>query len=435
MKRLVISTLIVCMVACTKQDQFTLPQNAKGTGKLLTDWIAVHLRLIKNTTGLSHVAYSRHFAYTSIAFYESLVPGSPGHQSIAGRLQNLNNLPAPQTTQLCWIAAGNSAYASLMRFFYSGNKINLPIIDSLEAAENEQLVNIARYSQAAVTAGNEFGNNLAQAIINWSMQDGSANIHPPYVPPTGDSLWVPTPPAFAVPAAPYWGDNKTIISGSIDNTLAPAPIPFSVQPASPFYNMANDLFAASQNLTTDQKDMAGHWDDSPNGKYVTAFGHWASILSQMITKLDLSLIRSAAIYAGMSIAMNDASISCWKAKYTYNRIRPVSYIRLYLGSPDWTSFITTPAHPEYPAAHSTLSYAAATVLTHYLGNVPFTDHTYDNVGLAPRSYTSFIAAATEAGNSRFYGGIHFLPSIKAGAICGTAVSKNVLVALALRNDD
>ncbi len=435
MKRLLFPAFFVCMFACKKQEQFTPPQNAKSTGRLLTDWIGVHLRLIKNTTGLSHVAYSRHFAYTSVAFYEALVPSVAGQRSIAGKLENMNNLPAPTTTQLCWPAAANSAYASLMRFFYSGNKINPPVIDSLETAENTRLINTGKYSAASVSAGNDFGNSIAQAVISWSMQDGSATAYPPYVPPTGDSLWAPTPPAFAAPAAPYWGNNKTVIPGSIDNNLAPPPIPFSTQAGSPFYNMVNDLYVASQNLTDDQKNMANYWDDSPNGKYVTAFGHWASILSQMITKLDLSLIKSATIYASLSIAMNDASISCWKAKYTYNRLRPVTYIRLYLGNPGWNSLITTPAHPEYPAAHSTLSYAAAVVLTHYLGNIPFTDHTYDNAGLAPRSYFSFMAAAKEAGNSRFYGGIHFQPSIAAGATCGTAVSKKVLAALAFANND
>ena len=47
-------------------------------------------------------------------------------------------------------------------------------------------------------------------------------------------------------------------------------------------------------------------------------------------------------------------------------------------------------------------------------NVAITDHTYDFRGWTPRPYTSLFKAAEEAGISRFYGGIHYLPSINMG---------------------
>ena len=55
--------------------------------------------------------------------------------------------------------------------------------------------------------------------------------------------------------------------------------------------------------------------------------------------------------------------------------------------------------------------AAARVLGN---NVSFTDHTYDFRGYPSRSFNSLFAAGEEAGISRLYGGIHYLPSINTG---------------------
>jgi hypothetical protein len=56
-------------------------------------------------------------------------------------------------------------------------------------------------------------------------------------------------------------------------------------------------------------------------------------------------------------------------------------------------------------------------VTKVLGdNISITDHTYDFRGWAPRSFTSLIKIGEEAGMSRLYGGIHYLPSINAGLV-------------------
>src|SRR5262249_57782070 len=72
----------------------------------------------------------------------------------------------------------------------------------------------------------------------------------------------------------------------------------------------------------------------------------------------------------------------------------------------WTALLVAPNFPSYTSAHSTVSGAAAEVLTALFGDqyqftvsavsVPYT-----------RSFDSFDAAAAEAGRSRIYGGIHY----------------------------
>ena len=138
-------------------------------------------------------------------------------------------------------------------------------------------------------------------------------------------------------------------------------------------------------------------------------------------------------YVKMNVALMDAFNATWKGKYTYNVLRPVTYIQKHMGHADWNPLIVTPAHPEYPAAHASVSMAAATALTNALGdNVAFTDHTYDDLGLAPRSFRSIIDAGREAGLSRLYGGIHYRPSIDAGYQVGSKTASNVLAGINFR---
>ena len=190
--------------------------------------------------------------------------------------------------------------------------------------------------------------------------------------------------------------------------------------------MVKDLYDVSQSLTDEQKAIATFWDDAPNGKYLTVFGHWFSIFKQVIEIEKPELMKAAEAYLRLGITLNEAGISCWKAKYTYNLLRPVTYIRNYLGDPNWSSFISTPPHPEYSAAHATLSGSAGYALELAFGkNYHFTDHSYDLLGMSPRSYGSFEMAAREAGLSRLYGGIHYRPSIETGITQGKKVAENV----------
>ena len=102
----------------------------------------------------------------------------------------------------------------------------------------------------------------------------------------------------------------------------------------------------------------------------------------------------------------------------------VTYIRALI-DPAWTPLLVTPPFPEYTSGHSVQSSAAAEVLTKMFGQMPFTDHTHDDRGLAPRSFGSFIQAAEEAAISRLYGGIHFRPAIEKGLAQGWCIGQAV----------
>jgi hypothetical protein len=135
-------------------------------------------------------------------------------------------------------------------------------------------------------------------------------------------------------------------------------------------------------------------------------------------------------YALVGICLNDGVISVFKTKYVYNQVRPITYIRNVIGDATWLSFLTTPAHPEYPSAHSVVSAAASEALTAIYGNIgPFTDHTWDYLGFPARTFNTFRDIGIDAGNSRFYAGIHYQPSIDAGLNQGRTVGTNIISSL------
>ena len=194
--------------------------------------------------------------------------------------------------------------------------------------------------------------------------------------------------------------------------------------------MVNELYTISLSLSHEDSIIAKFWGDQPGNLNVPA--HATNILTQLIVTKKMNLFEAAAAYALHGIAMNDASISVFKTKYTYNQIRPISYIRNVFLIANWNSVIPTPPHPEYSAAHAVVSAASATVLERIFGqNYAFTDHTYDG-SYGTRSFNSFEDYAKEAGRSRLLAGIHYSPSIVIGLIQGRNIG-NMVNRLRLKN--
>ncbi len=425
-----------CFMACNKGDHF-YPPGSNDAGKFSSDvidkWITMQIRLMSNTTGVANVLFSRIYAYTGVTAYEAVAPGTLLGTEINRKINGLSNLPqADRFKPYYWPASVNAALASINRnLFPNASTADKASIDSLENALN------ALYSLEAneetITRSNAFGKAVADAVFNWSATDGIADVSDAYTPPVGPGLWVPTPPAFGKASTPYFGNLRTIITGDIDNTQPGAPTAYSEDPKSDFYQMVMQVYTAHENLTPDQTAMALFWRDIPG---VTTGGHWESILQQVLKITNSHLDKAAFAYALTGICNSDPSISCWKTKYTYNLVRPITYIQNVMGYTTWTPLLTTPAHPEYSSAHAVLSSATSDAFTVLFGNIgPFTDHTYDYLGFAPRTFSTFRAIGEDAGNSRLYAGIHYQPSINTGLAQGRKVAANIFAKLGLHLSD
>jgi membrane-associated phospholipid phosphatase len=164
---------------------------------------------------------------------------------------------------------------------------------------------------------------------------------------------------------------------------------------------------------------------------------WNRIAAQIAAARSLSLSENAHLLVLLNVAMADAAIACWDAKYRYVFWRPITAIRAgdtdgnASTDPDpvWTpwldSFPTgTPPHPEYPSGHSTLSGAAASVLAAAFGDdTSFT--VISDVRPGTRAFSSFSAAVAEIADARVFGGIHFRTSCVRANMLGQAVANYV----------
>jgi len=143
---------------------------------------------------------------------------------------------------------------------------------------------------------------------------------------------------------------------------------------------------------------------------------------------------NARLLATLNLAIADAIISCWDAKYHFEFWRPVTAIPLgdtdgnagTIEDPDWTPLIVTPAFPEYTSGHSSASSAAAAVLVDYFGDdtLFFLDSP-----AAPdwvRIFPSFSAALDEVADARVFAGIHFRTACHDGRIVGSEVADYIL---------
>jgi hypothetical protein len=417
--------LIISFIACRKSnDPFRESADPSFySSDVLDKWLTLEVRLYKNATGINNGAFARPFAYSGIAALESL---GQDDYSFQASLNGLTALPKPEKFKsYFWPASVNASLAEFNRSFFTSSNLTPPdlsAIDSLESAISNTFI---AENASVINRSAAFGKSIATDIFSWSQTDKyKENNAMPYTLIVGPGAWQLTPPAFAAPAGPFWGNDRPIISGSQKGTLPEPPIQYSEDPTSAFYKMAGDVYAASKVLTADQKAMALFWRDAPG---VTTPGHWLSILRQVIEQTNSHLDKACYAYALAGICANEARISVFETKYTYNLIRPVTYVRLVFQDTAWLPFIATPSHPEYISAHAVVSKAISVALETVFGDIgSFTDHTYDYLAFAPRSFNSFQAIAEDAGNSRFYGGIHFQPSIDLGIKEGQKVAFNVL---------
>ena len=152
------------------------------------------------------------------------------------------------------------------------------------------------------------------------------------------------------------------------------------------------------NLSDAQLAIAQKWNDGA-GTYSPP-GHWNDVALEYVRDAKMSEVRAARVFALLNMAMHDAGVGCWEAKFHYFNPRPSQLdasIKTQIGLPNF---------PSYTSGHSTFSSAAATVLTY----------------LFPAGGESFAAMRDEAGVSRLYGGIHYPADIAAGKAHGERIA-------------
>ena len=380
---------------------------------------------------------ARVYGISAVALYESIVSGTKSNRSLVGQLNGLGAMPVMHKNSLHWPTVANAALADTIRgLFPNVSAVSLANIQQLEqtfASQFEESLPGPKFN-ASVAHGKE----VAAAILSWCAGDGfSTNNNCPYVPAPVAGAWQSTPPAFNPnPLQPCWGLLRPMVLTSGTECPPVAHPDFSTDTTSEFYAAALEVHNVGLGLTPEQKTIADYWADGPVATGTPA-GHWIAIVSQIARNDELSLTEAAEAYARVGIAVHDAFIACWNAKFAFNLQRPVTYINQNIDA-NWTSYIVTPNFPTYTSGHSTQSGAAAQALTDIFGTKAFVDTTHTDHGLvppqSPRSFNSFNEAAAEAAVSRLYGGIHYTFDNNNGFSSGQCIGLKIQERVSFRTD-
>ena len=133
---------------------------------------------------------------------------------------------------------------------------------------------------------------------------------------------------------------------STENTLS-APIPYSTDASSAFFNSIKEVYNASLILTPEQRTHANYWRGTPDGS-APAYCYFILLKILIEHGNEAMLDKAAFAYCKIGITLSDAAISCFKENYQYNQLRPVTYIRNVIGHATWNSLIPAPPTPAYP---------------------------------------------------------------------------------------
>lgn len=354
----------------------------------------------------------RTFALVHLAMFDAV-------NAIQGGFRPYLPLPAAPPGASAEAAAASAAHGVLLRLFPTQQT-------ALDALLATSLAGIP--DGPAKTDGVAFGDLAAQAIYDARVNDNVLAPGPPFVNGTEPGAYRLTTPGPPQPV----------------NTGARSWVPFAMRSASQFrpgpppslqswtYARDFDLTALWGSATTTvrsaDQDQIARWHTEQ------AQFQFNRIARNETATDGRGLLAHARLFALLNLALADATTAVFDAKYTYLYWRPSTAIQHadVDGNPrtaqdaNWAPFLTTPPHPEYPAAHGAVQGAGMVVLSAYFGPRHGFDTTSPTVPGVTRHYESVAQFALEGAAARVFGGMHFVRSLIVGAQQGHAVGAWVL---------
>jgi len=423
----IILFIAVCNFSCKKPSpEEDVSLTKQYTSDVANEWFSL-LASTTRTNRYSSAPSIRIFAFSSIALYETVVTGMPSYQSIYKYFTN-NTIDVDPKKDYHWPAAANAALARISEKLIKNFAANADLtpLQQLEARFNTSFQTEVNPEQLQFSIN--FGKYVADKIYDWSTSDGTLTpegtlaICPPYVPLGTQGTWVPTPPGFFPAAGACQGNLRTFIPNIVNTTLPPPPVPYSTDPASDFYKMANEVYQTSLTLTPDEIKLAQSWNNfTPNFNNPS---HVLKLSSQIVAKEALNLSDAAVLYAKLNISMSDAIASVFKAKFHYALLRPITYIRGVMGHTSWNTVTPTPQHPAYPSATASNT-AGVSMLEKFFGNNYAVVDSTQQGWIGTWSYSSLDEFAKTAAKTKILAGHNYRFAVEAGITQGRMVANMV----------
>ena len=372
-----------------------------------------------NVPSTSPLVVTRNAAIVQAAVFDAL-------NGIERRYTSIHVEPAAPRGASRRAAVVQAAYAVLVRLYPSQAADLLAKRDAsllaITGGEDSDSLSIER--------GIAWGQQVADATWAWRLTDGITPAPPPFFGGMNVGQWRPTPPGFLSGAGVQFSYMTPWVINSPSQFRPAGPPALTSDRYTTDYNETKTMGSlTSLTRTADQTLFSRFW------AFSTASAYWNQIALTLADRDNLTLSKRAHLLASLDLAMADAAIGCWDAKYTYVFWRPVTAIPL--GSIDgnpataedlsFTSLLVTPNHPEYPSGHSCVSGAAGRVLSEAFGENTSFSVTSDAPEMAGviRSYGSFSAALDETKNARIFAGIHFRSACDDGQQLGVSVADYV----------
>src|SRR5271157_1289801 len=280
---------------------------------------------------------------------------------------------------------------------------------SLDAAYAASLAQIPEGS--GKTAGIGVGEEVAAKILALRASDG-ADAPNTYRPSTAPGVYVPT----TLPIGSQWGNVTPWVMERGSQFRPAAPPALTSAEWARDYNEVKDIGGKKSTMRTpEQTEIARFW-------VITGPQSYDPIARQLAAAPGRSLSENARLFALVEMAVADAYVAVFDAKYTFNFWRPITAIRngdtdgndATIRDAGWEPVIDTPLHPEYPCAHCITSGAARAVsLSMTSASAPGVVH----------KWASLQEWAEEVAAARIYGGIHYRNSTVVGKDMGRKIGE------------
>jgi hypothetical protein len=277
---------------------------------------------------------------------------------------------------------------------------------------------------ASRAEGIRLGEAVAGKVLQARANDG-ANAPDAYRPKTRPGVYVPTP----------------ITVGSTWPSMTPFALekPSQFRPAPPV-SLESKEWAADYN---EIKEYGGKTSAKRSPQQAETARFWLMLgppayhplPRQIVVAKQMSVLDSARFMALFAIALTDASIAVFDAKYHYEFWRPITAIRNgdINGNPatereaTWQPIDNTPMHPEYPCAHCVQSGAATAVIEALLGttDIPEVSMTSSTAPRVTHRWTNLDAFAGEIASARIWAGFHYRFSTRVGTEMGRKIGHYV----------
>lgn len=227
-------------------------------------------------------------------------------------------------------------------------------------------------------------------------------------------LWQATPPLYGYrPLEPLAGQWRPWLLKQAGDVPVPPPVLYGSEA---YWAEAKQVLDTYERLTPAQKKIADDWNLGLGT--ITPAGVWNLKAKEIALQENLSTQQTAELFALLNATMLDAFVACWDVKFRYWTERPVTAIRSRF-KPEFLPHLVTPTFPSYVSGHSSVSGAAAEILSAFF----------------PSRRANFNAMAEEAALSRLYGGIHFESDNNEGLALGRKVGQQVMASWANTKDD